>query len=93
MTQNAVNNVERRFEDLRQTVEPLQWNDPVFLLEMAEKIRDDDAALALRVLQRVRNLRPDDTELMETLEKFSKELKQQQFESMRASSAENVSQV
>lgn len=90
MTQSAVQLIEKRFQALRRNVTREQWNDPVFLLKKAEQLKSYDMTLALRVLQRIRNLRPEDEDINNQVKELSNKIKSVEPEAMVSSSQEEV---
>ncbi|WP_182028194.1 lipopolysaccharide biosynthesis protein [Vibrio sp. B1FLJ16] len=51
------NTTEEKFQQLRQSLTPAQFNDTVFLTAKAEQIEEQDKALSQRILVRVNNLK------------------------------------
>lgn len=90
MTQHAVNNVESRFQDLKNKVSAKQWNDVDDLCALAKEIEATDLALARRVLQRAKNLRPNDKVIAAELRRLSKAISAQNKEQMVSSSKEHT---
>lgn len=60
MTQEAQQQLEIQFLELRKRYTSLQWVDGRFLLEEVKKLETEDVALAYRLMKRVKNLEPSD---------------------------------
>ena len=88
MTQSAVQLIEKKFQALRRNVSREQWNDPDFLLQKAEQLKEQDMTLALRVLQRIRNLRPEDENIINQVKALSDKIKNLEPDAMVSSSQE-----
>jgi capsular polysaccharide transport system permease protein len=60
MTQQAQLKLEDRFGACKASVSGEQWSDWLFLFKKVEELEPIDAALAFRLMQRVKNLNPSD---------------------------------
>jgi capsular polysaccharide transport system permease protein len=60
MTQQAQLKLEDRFSIFKASVSGEQWSDWLFLFKKVEELEPIDAALAFRLMQRVKNLNPSD---------------------------------
>lgn len=89
MSQSALQKLEMRLERLRKSLQAGQWQNATFLLNKASELKERDLALSRRLLQRVKNLRPDDVNIVNRITEVSKELKLGQPETMTSSSLEN----
>jgi capsular polysaccharide transport system permease protein len=89
MTVTALQKLEKRLDSFRNSLQIGQWQDAAFLLNKASELSDKDLALSRRLLQRVKNLKPNDVKLVERIAEVSKELKLTQPEVMSTSSLEN----
>lgn len=59
MVQQTIEDVEKRFLDLRKDYTKLQWNDPKILSLKVDSLASSDLPLAYRLMQRVKNLAPN----------------------------------
>lgn len=88
MTQQAVNNVEQRFKELKDETDSKEWNNVRSLVAIAEELEGSDIALARRVLQRAKNLAPKDKKVLLLLKRLSNDLASSAKEQMVSSSEE-----
>jgi capsular polysaccharide transport system permease protein len=88
MTNAALSDLDKKTESFIKGLKPGQWRDAAFLSGIASDIEDKDLALAHRIFQRVRNLRPDDKATALKLRALNRKLKTAQPEIMSSSSAE-----
>ncbi|MDO6709102.1 lipopolysaccharide biosynthesis protein [Aliiglaciecola sp. 2_MG-2023] len=61
MTKQAQLELEQRFEELKALLSNEQWSDADFLNKKVEELEFTDVALAFRLMQRVKNLDPSET--------------------------------
>ncbi|WP_282167901.1 lipopolysaccharide biosynthesis protein [Shewanella japonica] len=78
MTLKEVNKVEQRFELLAKKTSLDVWNNCQSLISLASEIKKGDILLARRVLQRAKNLKPKNIEVIKKLHDISNEIKQLQ---------------
>ncbi len=90
MSQKAIQQVERKLQSLKRDVDPKDWADPEFLMEKADQQKHIDPAFSLRILQRVRNLCPDDENIKSRISDFTRKLKHENPDSLTSSSKEAV---
>ncbi len=88
MTQNAVNKVEIRFNQLKKTINEKEWHNCEKLILISNKLKNDDIALARRVLQRAKNLKPNNPKVKAALVDFSIEMAVKHKNEMKSSSVE-----
>ncbi|GGP85130.1 lipopolysaccharide biosynthesis protein [Shewanella ulleungensis] len=74
MSQQAVDKIEQRFQALAEKTDPNIWNTPKQLIALSQQIELTDIYLARRVLQRVRNLQPDNPRIVRELTRLSNEI-------------------
>ncbi len=74
MSQQAVDKIEQRFKALAEKTDPNIWNTPKQLIALSQQIELTDIYLARRVLQRVRNLQPDNPKIIRELTRLSNEI-------------------
>lgn len=88
MTQSAIQELEQKTLLYQQKLNPEQWNDADFLLEEADKLETQDLALAHRILQRVKILKPDDKRIIKREKSLNKKVRIYHPELMSSSSRE-----
>jgi capsular polysaccharide transport system permease protein len=89
MTQISQIELEQKLSDFRNTrLKPGEWANSQILLKHVDSLRKTDLALAVRVLQRVRNLKPDSVAVKSKIIVLNKELRVIKPDSMISSSAE-----
>ena len=86
MSQQQVAAVEQKFKQFRAQLTAPQFNNPDFLVARAKEFLEEDAVLAFRILQRVRNIAPNHAELALLLPEYRKAAQQANPEFMRSSS-------
>jgi capsular polysaccharide transport system permease protein len=74
MSQQAVDKIEQRFKALAEKTDPTIWGTPKQLIKLSQQIEQTDIYLARRVLQRVRNLQPDNPKIVRELTRLSNEI-------------------
>ncbi|MDO6617601.1 lipopolysaccharide biosynthesis protein [Shewanella sp. 6_MG-2023] len=75
MTLKEVNKVEQRFEQLAKKTQPKVWNNCQLLINLAAEIKTADILLSRRVLQRAKNLKPNNVDVIRALNLISGEIK------------------
>jgi capsular polysaccharide transport system permease protein len=88
MTQSAMHKLEEKLTRFRSTLKAGQWLDADLLLTRVDQLKLTDLALARRVLQRVRILRPDDKDIVRRMNELNKKLTISQPELVSSSSKE-----
>jgi capsular polysaccharide transport system permease protein len=89
MTQISQIELEKKLTDFRSAkLKPGEWANSQILLKHVENLRTTDLALAVRVLQRVRNLKPDSVAVKAKINQFNQELRASNPDSMISSSVE-----
>lgn len=71
MTQQAVNTIEQRFEELHKKTSPEVWNSADELIKVSQQLEQEDIYLARRVMQRVRILQPKRPKIKAELKRLS----------------------
>lgn len=61
MTQQAQQQLENRFREYKRKLNTEQWTSGRFLLGEVKNIESDDVALAYRIMKRVKNIEPSET--------------------------------
>ncbi|MBY6186843.1 lipopolysaccharide biosynthesis protein [Marinobacter hydrocarbonoclasticus] len=71
MTQTAVSLVERRFLKFRDSLTLKEWESPERLKALALETEPNDVALARRIMQRARNLAPENEAISQQLQRLN----------------------
>jgi capsular polysaccharide transport system permease protein len=87
MKNTSLQDLENRFNQLKSTLSVKQWADADLLRKMVTELEQNDPALAYRLMQRVKNLRPSPQSLAR-LESLKERLNQAQPEVLRSQSAQ-----
>ncbi|MCT8985725.1 lipopolysaccharide biosynthesis protein [Shewanella phaeophyticola] len=74
MSQKAVDKIEQRFQALADKTDTTIWNAPKKLINLSKEIEKSDIYLARRVMQRVRNLQPNNPNVVKELTRLSNEI-------------------
>jgi capsular polysaccharide transport system permease protein len=91
MTQISQIELEQKLSDFRRAkLKPGEWANSQILLKHVDNLRTTDLALAVRILQRVRNLKPDSVAVKSKINQFNQELRAIKPDSMISSSAEKL---
>tara|TARA_R110001583_G_scaffold204_2_gene2033 strand:- start:13179 stop:14630 length:1452 start_codon:yes stop_codon:yes gene_type:complete len=77
MTQQAQLELEERFRVLRASVTAEQWSDWLYLLAKVDELAPLDVALAFRLMQRVKNLKPTEQNQQQLTELRKRALKEE----------------
>ena len=86
MSSSYVETIEERFKALRATVTQAEWTDLDWLISLAKRLESSDLALSYRVLQRARNLEPENSKVTEALNRTKRVLKKKHPEALHFSS-------
>ncbi len=89
MTQNAVNEVEVRYNQLKKITAEKDWNNCEKLILISNNLMNNDITLARLVLQRAKNLQPNNPKIKAALTKISSEFSVKQANAMKSSSIES----
>jgi capsular polysaccharide transport system permease protein len=92
MSQQAVDKIEQRFNALAEKTDPTIWGTPKQLIKLSQQIEQTDIYLARRVLQRVRNLQPDNPKIVRELTRLSNEIATKAKLTQTSSSTETSTQ-
>lgn len=90
MTQEAIDAVESRFEELKQSLTHEQLVDAEYLASVADGLEQSDPALAFRVMQRVRNLSPNDDVVKAKMDALKQKMKDLSPDNVGKSSEETI---
>jgi capsular polysaccharide transport system permease protein len=94
MTQISQIELEQKLSDYRKAkLKPGEWANSQILLKHVDNLRTTDLALAVRILQRVRNLKPDSVTVKSKINQLNKELRTIKPDSMVSSSAVKLDDV
>ena len=88
MTQSAVQTLEEKLTEYRATLKPGQWRNAEFLITEVNKYEANDLALAHRLLQRIRILRPEDAVIIKRENVIANKLALDKPDMMMSSSKE-----
>lgn len=88
MTQSSQHSLENELAEFKTSLEKGQWMDAEFLLTKIEDIKESNLPLAIRLLQRVRNLKPSDA-INQRITLLNRQLRAKKPELMQSSSSEN----
>lgn len=62
--------IEKRFFELKHQASDADWNDVEYLVKLAKDCEIESPMLSFRIMQRVHNLSPEETQINELLEKY-----------------------
>jgi capsular polysaccharide transport system permease protein len=88
MTQSAVQTLEEKITEYQATLKPGQWRNAEFLITEVNKYEANDLALAHRLLQRIRILRPEDAVIIKRENVIANKLALDKPDMMMSSSKE-----
>lgn len=88
MTQSAIQKLEEQVSQYQQKLKADQWNDAEFLLKEVDKFEVNELALAYRILQRLKILKPDDESIINREQALGEKLMLNTPELMSSSSQE-----
>jgi len=95
MSQQAVDKIEQRFQDIGLKTDKAIWNDGEKLIGLAKQVEFNDIYLARRIMQRARNLKPESEQINKELDRLSNKIaskaKQTQISSSTEKSTANSS--
>jgi capsular polysaccharide transport system permease protein len=89
MTQSAVQILEEKVTEYQTSLQQGQWRDVDFLISEVDRLESIDLALAHRLLQRIRILRPNDANIIKRENKLANKLALDLPELMTSSSTES----
>ncbi|XQF90907.1 hypothetical protein ACOBV8_06045 [Pseudoalteromonas espejiana] len=71
MSQQAVDKIEQRFQNIGLKTDKAIWDDGEKLIGLAKQVEPNDIYLARRIMQRARNLKPQSEQINTELERLS----------------------
>lgn len=74
MSQQAVNKIEQRFQEIGLRTDKSIWDDGEKLIQLSNDVEKNDIYLARRIMQRARNLQPDNDNINKNLNRLSDEI-------------------
>ena len=69
--------IEKKFAELKKKANEKQWNDPYYFRDLAFKYEKENVGLSFRLMQRAHNLKPDGPIINEKLESYRQQLPKQ----------------
>lgn len=69
--------IEKKFAELKEKATEKQWNDPYYFRDLAFKYENENVGLSFRLMQRAHNLKPDGPIINEKLESYRQQLPKQ----------------
>lgn len=93
MSQKAVDKIEQRFQLLAKNTGHEVWSSAKALISLSQDIEKTDIYLARRVLQRARNLEPNNPQLVKELTRLSNEISQKARTTQVSTSTEQISSI
>lgn len=73
MSQLEFEKIENKFDTYRREATGEQWQDPQYIVQLADSHKNTDISLAYRLMQRAHNLSPSSDEIKEKLKKYREE--------------------
>jgi capsular polysaccharide transport system permease protein len=74
MSQQAVDKIEQRFQEIGLRTDKSIWDDGEKLIQLSNDVEKNDIYLARRIMQRARNLQPNNENINKTLNRLSAEI-------------------
>ncbi|CAM2781914.1 hypothetical protein PAT01_31090 [Pseudoalteromonas atlantica] len=88
MSQQAVDKIEQRFQDIGLKTDKVIWDDGEKLIGLAKQVEPKDIYLARRIMQRARNLKPQSEQINKELERLSTKIADKAKQTQTSSSTE-----
>ncbi|MCK8132651.1 lipopolysaccharide biosynthesis protein [Pseudoalteromonas sp. 2CM28B] len=88
MSQQAVDKIEQRFQDIGLKTDKAIWDDGEELIGLAKQVEPNDIYLARRIMQRARNLKPQSEQINKELERLSTKIAGKAKQTQTSSSTE-----
>jgi len=88
MSQQAVEKIEQRFTELGSKTDKAIWDNGEKLINLAKQVEQNDVYLARRVIQRARNLQPNNDQINNELARLSKKINEKAKQTQTSSSTE-----
>lgn len=88
MSQQAVDKIEQRFQDIGLKTDKAIWDDGEKLIGLAKQVEPNDIYLARRIMQRARNLKPQSEQINKELERLSTKIASKAKQTQTSSSTE-----
>jgi len=88
MSQQAVDKIEQRFQDIGLKTDKAIWDDGEKLIGLAKQVEFNDIYLARRIMQRARNLKPESEQINKELDRLSKKIASKAKQTQVSSSTE-----
>ena len=74
MSQQAVDKIEQRFQEIGLRTDKSVWDNGEKLIQLSNEVEKNDIYLARRIIQRARNLEPNNENINKTLNRLSAEI-------------------
>ncbi|MDD8059347.1 lipopolysaccharide biosynthesis protein [Shewanella metallivivens] len=89
MSQQAIDKIEQRFQEIGLRTDKSIWDNGEKLIQLSNEVEKNDIYLARRIMQRARNLQPNNDNINKTLNRLSAEIASKAKMTQTSSSTES----